>query len=176
MRKYLMTGTILLTCLSLSACSLLSKESSKKEDSTTVKTGKVNKNGVDNSQYDAVIDELMITFSDGTGKGLTTEVENKVKETEFPDGHDNIKVILTDKDEKKKAEDSLAAINNNKATKDQNNDIYLIRQQISDIAKKLPNDTVTISYGYPKSAGQFETIAKSSKTKDIIPIGKYIAE
>ena len=45
---------------------------------------------------------------------------------------------------------------------------------ISEFAKKLPDDNTTLSLGYEKSADQYDLIAKSSKQKDIIPVGEII--
>ena len=47
---------------------------------------------------------------------------------------------------------------------------------ISELAKKLPDDTTVINFGYEVSADQYDLIAKSSKTQDIIPVGELIVE
>ena len=68
------------------------------------------------------------------------------------------------------------AVYSNSATTDQNNAITLIRMSISEYAKKLPDDNTTLSLGYEKAADQYDLIAKSSKQKDIIPVGEIILE
>ena len=89
--------------------------------------------------------------------------------------HDTIMILLTGT-AKDSAKESLDAVNSNSATTDQNNAITLIRMAISEFAKKLPDDNTTLSLGYEKSADQYDLIAKSSKQKDIIPVGEIIVQ
>lgn len=85
-------------------------------------------------------------------------------------------MILLTGTAKDSAKESLDAVNSNSATTDQNNAITLIRMAISEFAKKLPDDNTTLSLGYEKSADQYDLIAKSSKQKDIIPVGEIIVQ
>ena len=70
----------------------------------------------------------------------------------------------------------MDAVYSNTATTEQNNAITLLRMTISELAKKLPDDTTVINFGYEVSADQYDLIAKSSKTQDIIPVGELIVE
>lgn len=85
-------------------------------------------------------------------------------------------MILLTGTAKDSAKEALDAVNSNSATTDQNNAITLIRMSISEFAKKLPDDNATLSLGYEKSADQYDLIAKSSKQKDIIPVGEIIVQ
>lgn len=85
-------------------------------------------------------------------------------------------MILITGTAKDKAKEALGAVQSNSATTDQKNAITLLRMSISEFAKKLPDENATLSLGYEKSADQYDLIAKSSKQKDIIPVGEIIVE
>ena len=89
--------------------------------------------------------------------------------------HDTIMILITGT-AKDKAKEALGAVQSNSATTDQKNAITLLRMSISEFAKKLPDENATLSLGYEKSADQYDLIAKSSKQKDIIPVGEIIVE
>ena len=166
---------MLLSAAVLAACSANTTESKNDTASsaeTTTAQSSTTTSSVDNSKYDAIVDELTSSFGK---ENVEVKIENNVADSEFPDGHNIIRVLVTG-EAKELAQTNLAAVYSNTATTDQNNYIYLIRLQVSETAKKLPDDTTTISFGYATGANQYDVIALSSKTKDIIPLGEFIVE
>ena len=179
MKKLLTTTTILLSATALVACSnnqSISKGSSeqpKTEQKNTTSTD--TKSKVDNSKYDELISEIKSKLDPESTGAINVKIQNNVIDSDSSEPHDTIMILLTGtaKDSAKK---SLDAVNSNSATTDQNNAITLIRMTVSEYAKKLPDDNTTLSLGYEKSADQYDLIAKSSKQKDIIPVGEIIVE
>ncbi|WP_367006474.1 hypothetical protein ABZ559_11270 [Streptococcus sp. ZY19097] len=176
--KKVTLGTItLLSILTLAACSsnkesttTSSKEKTEQSSSTTQ-----SKTKVDNSKYNDTIKEIKEKLDPDNTGGVTVEIENNVTDSEYPDGHNIIRVLLTGESQKA-AKEALDAVYSNTATTDQSNTITLFRMTISELAKNLPDDTTTIDFGYEQSADQYDLIAKSSKTKDVIPVGDLIVE
>lgn len=179
MKKLLTTITILLSATALVACS--NNQSTTKGSSEQPKTEQKNttstdtKAKVDNSKYDELISEIKSKLDPESTGAINVKIQNNVIDSDSSEPHDTIMILLTGtaKDNAKK---SLDAVNSNSATTDQNNAITLIRMTISEYAKKLPDDNTTLSLGYEKSADQYDLIAKSSKQKDIIPVGEIIVE
>ncbi len=175
--KRIITGTItLLSVVTLVACSQSNKEttaSTSKAQTTQSETTTEVK--VDNSQYDSVVAEIKSALDPNDTGEVTVEIKNNVIDSEYPDGHNIIQVLLTG-DTQKSAKEALDAVYSNTATTEQNNAITLLRMTISELAKKLPDDTTVINFGYEVSADQYDLIAKSSKTQDIIPVGELIVE
>lgn len=179
MKKLLTTITILLSATALVACS--NNQSTTKGSSEQPKTEQKNttstdtKAKVDNSKYDELISEIKSKLDPESTGAISVKIQNNVIDSDSSEPHDAIMILLTGtaKDSAKK---SLDAIDSNSATTDQNNAITLIRMTISEYAKKLPDDNTTLSLGYEKSADQYDLIAKSSKHKDIIPVGEIIVE
>lgn len=179
MKKLLTTITILLSTTSLVACS--NNQSTSKDITNQPKTEQKNttstdtKAKVDNSKYDELISEIKSKLDPESTGAINVKIQNNVIDSDSSEPHDTIMILLTGtaKDSAKK---SLDAVNSNSATTDQNNAITLIRMTISEYAKKLPDDNTTLSLGYEKSADQYDLIAKSSKQKDIIPVGEIIVE
>lgn len=179
MKKLLTTITILLSATALVACS--NNQSTTKGSSEQPKTEQKNttstdtKAKVDNSKYDELISEIKSKLDPESTGAISVKIQNNVIDSDSSEPHDAIMILLTGtaKDSAKK---SLDAIDSNSATTDQNNAITLIRMTISEYAKKLPDDNTTLSLGYEKSADQYDLIAKSSKQKDIIPVGEIIVE
>ena len=179
MKKLLITTTILLSATALVACS--NNQSTTKGSSEQPKTEQKNttstatKAKVDNSKYDELISEIKSKLDPESTGAINVKIQNNVIDSDSSEPHDAIMILLTGtaKDSAKK---SLDAIDSNSATTDQNNAITLIRMTISEYAKKLPDDNTTLSLGYEKSADQYDLIAKSSKQKDIIPVGEIIVE
>ena len=175
--KRIITGTItLLSVVTLVACSQSNKEttaSTSKAQTTQSETTTEVK--VDNSQYDSVVAEIKSALDPNNTGEVTVEIKNNVIDSEYPDGHNIIQVLLTG-DTQKSAKEALDAVYSNTATTEQNNAITLLRMTISELAKKLPDDTTVINFGYEVSADQYDLNAKSSKTQDIIPVGELIVE
>lgn len=179
MKKLLTTSAILLTATVLVACSSNqsttkdSSEQPKTEQKTTTSTN--TKSKVDNSKYDELISEIKSKLDPESTGAISVKIQNDVIDSDSSEPHDTIMILLTGT-AKNSAKEALDAVNSNSATTDQNNAITLIRMSISEFAKKLPDDNTTLSLGYEKSADQYDLIAKSSKQKDIIPVGKIIVQ
>ena len=175
--KRIITGTItLLSVATLVACSQSNKEttaSTSKAQTTQSETTTEVK--VDNSQYDSVVAEIKSALDPNNTGEVTVEIKNNVIDSEYPDGHNIIQILLTGESQKS-AKEALDAVYSNNATTEQSNAITLLRMTISELAKKLPDDTTVINFGYEISADQYDLIAKSSKTQDIIPVGELIVE
>ena len=101
---------------------------------------------------------------------ISVKIQNNVIDSDSSEPHDTIMILLTGT-AKDNAKETMAAINSNSATTNQQNAITVFRMSISEFAKKLPDDNTTLSLGYEKSADQYDLIAKSSKQKDFIPVG-----
>ena len=179
MKKLLTTSAILLTATVLAACS--NNQSATKDSSEQPKTEQKNttltntKAKVDNSKYDNLISEIKSKLDPESTGAINVKVQNDVIDSDSSEPHDTIMILLTGT-AKDSAKEALDAVNSNSATTDQNNAITLIRMAISEFAKKLPDDNTTLSLGYEKSADQYDLIAKSSKQKDIIPVGEIIVQ
>ena len=179
MKKLLITSAILLSATVLVACS--NNQSATKDSSEQPKTEQKNttstdtKAKVDNSKYDELISEIKSKLDPESTGAISVKIKNDVIDSDSSEPHDTIMVLLTGT-AKDSAKEALDAVNSNSATTDQNNAITLIRMSISEFAKKLPDDNTTLSLGYEKSADQYDLIAKSSKQKDIIPVGKIIVQ
>lgn len=179
MKKLLTTSAILLSATVLVACS--NNQSATKDSSEQPKIEQKNttstntKAKVDNSKYDDLISEIKSKLDPESTGAISVKIKNDVIDSDSSEPHDTIMILLTGT-AKNSAKDALDAVNSNSATTDQNNAITLIRMSISEFAKKLPDDNTTLSLGYEKSADQYDLIAKSSKQKDIIPIGELIVQ
>ena len=179
MKKLLSTSAILLSATFLVACS--NNQSATKDSSEQPKTEQKNttstntKAKVDNSKYDNLISEIKSKLDPESTGAISVKIKNDVIDSDSSEPHDTIMILLTGT-AKDSAKESLDAVNSNSATTDQNNAITLIRMAISEFAKKLPDDNTTLSLGYEKSADQYDLIAKSSKQKDIIPVGEIIVQ
>ena len=179
MKKLLSTSAILLSATVLVACSnnqsatQNSSEQPKREQKNTTSTN--TKTKVDNSKYDNLISEIKSKLDPESTGAISVKIQNNVIDSDSSEPHDTIMILLTGTT-KDSAKEALDAVNSNSATTDQNNAITLIRMSISEFAKKLPDDNTTLSLGYEKSADQYDLIAKSSKQKDIIPVGEIIVQ
>lgn len=179
MKKLLSTSVILLSATVLVACS--NNQSATKDSSEQPKTEQKNttstntKAKVDNSKYDNLISEIKSKLDPESTGAISVKIKNDVIDSDSSEPHDTIMILLTGT-AKDSAKEALDAVNSNSATTDQNNAITLIRMSISEFAKKLPDDNTTLSLGYEKYADQYDLIAKSSKQKDIIPVGKIIVQ
>ena len=179
MKKLLTTTTILLSATALVACS--NNQSTSKDNTEQPKTEQKNttstdtKAKVDNSKYDELISEIKSKLDPESTGAISVKIQNNVIDSDSSEPHDTIMILITGT-AKDKAKEALGAVQSNSATTDQKNAITLLRMSISEFAKKLPNENATLSLGYEKSADQYDLIAKSSKQKDIIPIGEIIVE
>jgi len=179
MKKLLTTSAILLSATVLVACS--NNQSATKDSSEQPKIEQKNttstntKAKVDNSKYDNLISEIKSKLDPESTGAISVKIQNNVIDSDSSEPHDTIMILLTGT-AKNSAKEALDAVNSNSATTDQNNAITLIRMSISEFAKKLPDDNTTLSLGYEKSADQYDLIAKSSKQKDIIPVGELIVQ
>ena len=179
MKKLLTTSAVLLTASILVACS--NNQPTSKDNTEQPKTEQKNttstdtKAKVDNSKYDDLISEIKSKSDPESTGAISVKIQNNVINSDSSEPHDTIMILLTGT-AKNSAKEALDAVNSNSATTDQNNAITLIRMSISEFAKKLPDDNTTLSLGYEKSADQYNLIAKSSKQKDIIPVGEIIVQ
>lgn len=179
MKKLLTTTTILLSATALVACS--NNQSTSKDNTEQPKTEQKNttstdtKAKVDNSKYDELISEIKSKLDPESTGAISVKIQNNVIDSDSSEPHDTIMILITGT-AKDKAEEALGAVQSNSATTDQKNAITLLRMSISEFAKKLPDENATLSLGYEKSADQYDLIAKSSKQKDIIPVGEIIVE
>ena len=179
MKKLLTTTTILLSATVLVACS--NNQSTSKDNTEQPKTEQKNttstdtKAKVDNSKYDELISEIKSKLDPVSTGAISVKIQNNVIDSDSSEPHDTIMILITGT-AKDKAKEALGAVQSNSATTDQKNAITLLRMSISEFAKKLPDENATLSLGYEKSADQYDLIAKSSKQKDIIPVGEIIVE
>lgn len=179
MKKLLTTTTILLSATVLVACS--NNQSTSKDNTEQAKTEQKNttstdtKAKVDNSKYDELISEIKSKLDPESTGAISVKIKNNVIDSDSSEPHDTIMILITGT-AKDKAKETLGAVQSNSATTDQKNAITLLRMSISEFAKKLPDENATLSLGYEKSADQYDLIAKSSKQKDIIPVGEIIVE
>lgn len=179
MKKLLTTTTILLSATVLVACS--NNQSTSKDNTEQPKTEQKNttstdtKTKVDNSKYDELISEIKSKLDPESTGAISVKIQNNVTDSTSSEPHDTIMILITGT-AKDKAKEALDAVQSNSATTDQKNAITLLRMSISEFAKKLPDENTTLSLGYEKSADQYDLIAKSSKQKDIIPVGEIIVE
>ena len=179
MKKLLTTTTILLSATVLVACS--NNQSTSKDNTEQPKTEQKNttstdtKAKVDNSKYDELISEIKSKLDPESPGAISVKIQNNVIDSDSSEPHDTIMILITGT-AKDKAKEALGAVQSNSATTDQKNAITLLRMSISEFAKKLPDENATLSLGYEKSADQYDLIAKSSKQKDIIPVGEIIVE
>lgn len=179
MKKLLTTTTILLSATALVACS--NNQSTSKDNTEQPKTEQKNttstdtKAKVDNSKYDELISEIKSKLDPESTGAISVKIQNNVIDSDSSEPHDTIMILITGT-AKDKAKEALGAVQSNSATTDQKNAITLLRMSISEFAKKLPDENATLSLGYEKSANQYDLIAKSSKQKDIIPVGEIIVE
>ncbi len=179
MKKLLTTTTILLSATVLVACS--NNQSTSKDNTEQPKTEQKNttstdtKVKVDNSKYDELISEIKSKLDPESTGAISVKIQNNVIDSDSSEPHDTIMILITGT-AKDKAKEALGAVQSNSATTDQKNAITLLRMSISEFAKKLPDENATLSLGYEKSADQYDLIAKSSKQKDIIPVGEIIVE
>ena len=179
MKKLLTTTTILLSATVLVACS--NNQSTSKDNTEQPKPEQKNttstdtKAKVDNSKYDELISEIKSKLDPESTGAISVKIQNNVIDSDSSEPHDTIMILITGT-AKDKAKEALGAVQSNSATTDQKNAITLLRMSISEFAKKLPDENATLSLGYEKSADQYDLIAKSSKQKDIIPVGEIIVE
>jgi len=179
MKKLLITTTILLSATVLVACS--NNQSTSKDNTEQPKTEQKNttstdtKAKVDNSKYDELISEIKSKLDPESTGAISVKIQNNVIDSDSSEPHDTIMILITGT-AKDKAKEALGSVQSNSATTDQKNAITLLRMSISEFAKKLPDENATLSLGYEKSADQYDLIAKSSKQKDIIPVGEIIVE
>lgn len=174
MKKLIALGLITLSAVTLVSCSSENKETKKVVEPKTEKVVK-EENKIDNRKYEAIITELENKLDPEKTGQVKIKVKNDILDSEYPDGHNVIRVLL-DGEAKENAKKNLDAVYSNTATNEQKNSITMFRKVISDYAKRLPDTTTTIDFGYEKSADQYDLIAKSSKEKDIIPIGELETE
>lgn len=178
MKKVIYSSLLLLSIVTLAACSSSSPDSIASSSSSTEQTSSsstVASTAIDNSQYDAIVEKLNSELNPDGSAEFEAEIINDVVDSEYPDGHNVIRILFTGQ-AKTSIEEIVAAIDSNTATADQQNAITLLQMVISQMAKELPDDTTTIDLGYEISADQYHLIAKSSKIKDIIPINDLVME
>lgn len=170
MKKVILGSITLLSVVTLAACSSNSDTSSSASSSTsTSQTTTSSSKKVDNSVYDSVIKELNETLNPENDSNMTIKIENNVSDDNFPDGHNVISILLSD-EAASGMKEVIEAVDSNTADDSQELVLKAWRQSVSDIAKKLPDDTTTISVKYKLDANQYRVVALSSKNEDIIPV------
>ena len=180
MKKFVYTGLLLLSVVTLTACSssettTSSSSSSNQATSQSSTSTSSTETKVDNSAYNAIVEQINSQLNPDGSSEFEAEVINAVIDSDYPDGHNVIRILYTG-EAKKSLEEMVTAIDSNTATADQKNAITMFQMSISRIAKELPDDTTTIDAGYEIAADQYRIIAKSSKVKDIIPINDLVVE
>ncbi|HGI0800087.1 TPA: hypothetical protein ACJPXW_001042 [Streptococcus pyogenes] len=177
MKKTILTSLTLFSTILLVACSSDKDTKNKTEikSDKASKTVEKPKNKVDNSKFDSVVAKLNDELNQDNSTKMESKIENNVVESDYPNGHTVIRLLVKD-DAKKMFAEIVEAEDANTATADQKNALNMLRMSISQIAKELPDDTTTIDFGYEVSADNYRLIAKSSKIKDIIPIGDLVME
>ncbi|WP_099809911.1 hypothetical protein [Streptococcus suis] len=177
MKKVIYSSLLLLSTVTLAACSSSSDSTTSSSSSAeqTSSSSTVASTAIDNSQYDAIVEKLNSELNPDGSAEFEAEIINDVVDSEYPDGHNVIRILFTGQ-AKASMEEIVAAVDSNTATADQQNAITLLQMVISQMAKELPDDTTTISLGYEISADQYRTIAKSSKLQDLIPINDLVME
>lgn len=167
MKKISLYSLTVLSLIALAACSTTSQnaESSSSKTSASSSTTSASKKSTATG-YDAVVDELKSLF-----QGYDVVVEKDVKDEDFPDGHTVISIISSG-NTVEGVKQLIEAVDANTATEEDRLILQGFRQTISDVAKKLPDDTTTIVFKYETGAGQYRTIANSGKTKDYISTEK----
>lgn len=171
-KKILTLGLLLSATVLLAACGSSDKKETTAKSSTTTSSSIVEKEAkkeVDNSQYDSVVKSLQSELNPENDSDFTIEIENNVVDSDFPDGHDVINILLSG-EAAKGTKEIVEAIDSNTADDTQKLVISAFKQKISEIAKNLPDDTTTIDLKYLVDADQYRVIAKSSKTNDFIPL------
>lgn len=168
-KKILTLGLALSATILLSACGGNDK---KDKENTTTSSSVVKvetKKEIDNSKYDDVVKSLQSELNPENDSDFKVEIENDVKDSDFPDGHTVINVLLSG-ETAKGTKEIVDAIDSNTADDTQKLVISAFKQKVSEIAKNLPDDTTTIDLKYLVDADQYRVIAKSSKTNDFIPL------
>lgn len=169
-KKIIKLGLLCALTLSLAACGSSDKKETTAKSSTTTSLSAVEKETkVDNSQYDSVVKSLQSELNPENDSDFTIEIENNVADSDFPDGHTVINVLLSG-ETAKGTKEIVEAIDSNTADDTQKLVISAFKQKISEIAKNLPDDTTGIELKYQIAADQYRVVAYSTKTKDIIPL------
>lgn len=171
MNKKLVTlGLLFSASIMLAACGGNDKKDNNAAASTSSSVVKTEtKKEVDNSKYDDVVKSLQSELNPENDSDFTIEIENNVADSDFPDGHTVINVLLSG-ETAKGTKEIVDAIDSNTADDTQKLVISAFKQKASEIAKNLPDDTTTIELKYLIDADQYRVIAKSSKTNDFIPL------
>lgn len=166
MKKIALLGVTTLTLLLLTACSS-SKEVSVSKDDNKTEQQSSEKAKVDNSKFDSAVSTLKEKI-DPDGTTFSYEIKNDIISSDFPNGHTEIRVTPKNNtitaDLKKMDEEASAG------NIDQQLALSMFKQGVSDAAKKLPDDTTSITLGYEIAADQQNLIASSTKVKDIISL------
>ena len=171
MNKKLVTlGLLFSATVLLAACGGNDKKDNNATASTSSSVVKTEtKKEVDNSKYDDVVKSLQSELNPENDSDFTIEIENNVADSDFPDGHTVINVLLSG-EAAKGTKEIVEAIDSNTADDTQKLVISAFKQKISEIAKNLPDDTTGIELKYQIAADQYRVVAYSTKTKDIIPL------
>lgn len=170
MKKVILGSITLLSVVTLAACSNSKTNSSTSSSTSTSQSSTTSSSAkVDNSVYDSVVKELNETLNPENDSNLTIKIENNVSDDNFPDGHNVISILLSD-EAASGMKEVIEAVDSNTADDSQELVLKAWRQSVSDIAKKLPDDTTTISVKYKLDANQYRVVALSSKNEDIIPV------
>ncbi|MGT2829564.1 hypothetical protein [Streptococcus hillyeri] len=177
MKKSLLTTITLLSVITLAACSSSKNETNKSSgtQSAQTETTTTAKPQVDNSKYDAIVNKLNTELNPDGSSDFEAKIVNNVVDSDFPEGHNVIQILLKG-EAKKSMEEVVNAIDSNTANAEQKNTIAMLQMVVSQMAKELPDDTTTIDLGYEISADQNRIIAKSSKIKDIISVTDIVME
>lgn len=142
---------------------------------TTVETINVQPVNAKSTKYKSIVKDIKKQFNKD-GKAVTVKVKKGVVDSEQQKKHSVVKVTIKSAELKKNVKSAQNAIDDGSATTDQQTLIYGIQKVISDEAKKLKNKKDVVTFDYKLSPDNYRTIARSSKTKDIIPLVDVNAE
>lgn len=168
MKKLALVCLSLLVVASLAACSA-ENDNTDNTANTVASSSTPQKDTPEKTNYDAVISEIKSTLDPDNTGSVTIEVKNDIVDSDFPEPHDVIEVNATG-DSKKALEELMNAYYSNTLTPEQDTALMLFRSMISGLAKELPKETTTISFGYEVGYNERQLVALSSKDKDLIPI------
>ncbi|MCU9534251.1 hypothetical protein [Streptococcus sp. CSL10205-OR2] len=170
MKKILLSILLLTTFITLTACQSANKEITNNNDQKTVNQTSESTFSIGNtnqSDYTDIISQLRQTFNPNLSDEIDISVEDNAAYREFPEIKNVIEVSLDD-ELAVPINEAIAAIENGTATVDQKEKIMTIRRQLSDIAKKLPNDLIHVAFVYETEDDFDRVVAISNKNEDLL--------
>jgi hypothetical protein len=163
-KKLVISSITLVLMTTLIACS--NNETATNKHLTTTVQSSSSSSKDDNRQYDDVVSQIKTTFKN---YNVSVKIKNNVVSNGSQGSHDEINVFPDDKF-KNDLTESWDALYSRTATDEQKQKIQAIRQSVSDIAKKLPNNSTHISFKIKIAKDEYNLLAESTKDEDIVPI------